>query len=426
LAVVAVLALGYGGVCEDMIGMNTESGSSAKKSFWTIQSGTILDDTAYDVKTESNGNIYVSGTTGGNLHDQIRPTNQVYSFIAKYSSDGSRRWTRISDYTSAYGRSLSLDSYGKAYLAYFVGFDYGSFMEKYTTDGVKEWVRPVSTTAVVSDIMVDSAGNICITGSNQRERVHGVGNISYEYDNMFVSKYASDMTLIWGHTIKSDGNGDFANAIATDSNGNVYIAGQVSGNLDGNMSAGENDIFIIKYNPEGVKQWTIQSGTNLSETIQDIVIDSNNNMYAVGATLGNLDGNTGIITLKYNSDGIRQWTRGLGSPGNHAYGVSLDPVGNLYVAGITCENLDGNAFVGGSAGNYFITKYTVDGVKQWTRISGTYIDSPSRFTCANGVAADFNGNIYAVGITYGSLDGNTPMGQADYFVVKYNSSGIKQ
>ncbi|MEW6026497.1 MAG: hypothetical protein AB1599_04290, partial [Planctomycetota bacterium] len=134
-----MLCLGYGGMCGLL--NNDDSGSSAKL-FWTIQSGatsgTILDDGARDVKTDSNGNIYVSGTTGGNLHDQIRPTNQVYSFIAKYSSDGSRQWTRISDYSSGNNGGLSLDSYSNAYLACFVDSDTGSFVEKYTTDGVKE------------------------------------------------------------------------------------------------------------------------------------------------------------------------------------------------------------------------------------------------------------------------------------------------
>ncbi|MDP7630100.1 MAG: SBBP repeat-containing protein, partial [SAR324 cluster bacterium] len=44
---------------------------------------------------------------------------------------------------------------------------------------------------------------------------------------------------------------------------------------------------------------------------------------------------------------------------------------------------------------------------------------------ANGVAVDSSGNVYAAGYTYGALDGSNA-GSYDLFVVKYNSSGVKQ
>jgi len=39
---------------------------------------------------------------------------------------------------------------------------------------------------------------------------------------------------------------------------------------------------------------------------------------------------------------------------------------------------------------------------------------------------DANGNVYVAGYTTGGLDGNTLTGTNDFFVTKYNSSGIKQ
>jgi len=43
-----------------------------------------------------------------------------------------------------------------------------------------------------------------------------------------------------------------------------------------------------------------------------------------------------------------------------------------------------------------------------------------------GVTTDSSDNIYVTGYTGGGLDGNTSSGQEDIFLVKYNSSGIKQ
>jgi len=68
----------------------------------------------------------------------------------------------------------------------------------------------------------------------------------------------------------------------------------------------------------------------------------------------------------------------------------------------------------------------------WTKQLGTSSGDEGR-----GVTTDSSGNIYVTGKTggvnnsayahlYGGLDGNTSSGSFDIFLVKYNSSGIKQ
>ena len=47
---------------------------------------------------------------------------------------------------------------------------------------------------------------------------------------------------------------DYANGVATDSSGNVYVTGGTKGGLDGNTNAGFNDLFVVKYNSSGTKQ----------------------------------------------------------------------------------------------------------------------------------------------------------------------------
>jgi len=44
----------------------------------------------------------------------------------------------------------------------------------------------------------------------------------------------------------------------------------------------------------------------------------------------------------------------------------------------------------------------------------------------NADTVDFSDKIYVTGNTRGALDGNTGSGNDDLFVVKYNSSGVKQ
>ena len=104
---------------------------------------------------------------------------------------------------------------------------------------------------------------------------------------------------------------DYANGVATDSSGNVYVTGGTKGELDGNTSAGNTDLFVIKYNSSGTKQWTKQLGTSSIDIANGVTTDSSGNVYVTGTTNGGLDGNTSagntdIFVVKYNSSGIKQ------------------------------------------------------------------------------------------------------------------------
>ena len=55
--------------------------------------------------------------------------------------------------------------------------------------------------------------------------------------------------------------------VTTDSSGNIYVTGTTEGWLDGNANSGGircylrascKDIFLVKYNSSGIKQWTKQ------------------------------------------------------------------------------------------------------------------------------------------------------------------------
>jgi len=217
---------------------------------------------------------------------------------------------------------------------------------------------------------------------------------------------------------------DYANGVATDSSGNVYVTGGTKGGLDGNTSAGNTDLFVVKYNSSGTKQWTKQLGSSGLDSANGITIDSSGNVYVAGVTYGGLDGNTSagytdLFVVKYNSSGTKQWTKQMGTASNDlARGVATDSSGNVYVTGDTYGGLDGNTSAGYN--DLFVVKYNSSGTKQWTKQLGTSSDD-----CAYGVATDSSGNVYVTGYTNGGLDG-TNAGGYDLFVVKYNSSGTKQ
>ena len=252
------------------------------------------------------------------------------------------------------------------------------------------------------------------------------GSKSTENTTCFGNKTTTDNTTTstWTKQLGTSSQ-DEGMGVTTDSSGNIYVTGYTKGDLDGNTSSGNRDIFLVKYNSSGAKQWTKQLGTSTFERGDKVTTDSSGNIYVTGYTDGDLDGNTSsggsdIFLIKFNSSGTKIWTKQLGtSKDEEAFEVTIDSSGNIYISGYTEGGLDGNTNSGRS--DIFLVKYNSSGTKQWTKQLGT-----SSVDKGRGVTTDSSDNIYVTGGTDGDLDGNTNSGSVDIFLVKYNSDGVKQ
>ena len=129
------------------------------------------------------------------------------------------------------------------------------------------------------------------------------------------------MTKQWTKQLGTSSS-EKAFGVATDSSGNVYVAGSTQGGLDGNSNAGSQDLFVLKYNSSGAKQWTKQMGVSGQfTTIRGVATDpTNDDVYVAGYTRGQIEGITvasiesdwttrRMMILKYNKAGTRQWIK---------------------------------------------------------------------------------------------------------------------
>jgi hypothetical protein len=249
------------------------------------------------------------------------------------------------------------------------------------------------------------------------------------YD-FYLTKYNSDGVKLYTKQLGVADSDTVATAVTTDANDNVYISGYTTGGLFGNTKQTDSthEVFITKYDKNGVKQFTRQLGVDGEKKVGiALAIDANGNFFVAGYTTGALDGYsmTGTVDSffsKYNSDGVKQFTRllGVADKETRGYGVATDAKGNVFVAGYTEGSLDGNTLSGSK--DFFVAKYDNSGVKQFTRQLGAV----GAVTVGTAVTTDDKGNVYTVGYTEGSLDGNARTGSRDSFVTKYDSSGVKQ
>ncbi|MFL5814865.1 MAG: SBBP repeat-containing protein [Bdellovibrionia bacterium] len=411
---------------------------STGAKIWTKQLGAASKSTSgMAVTTDSSGNIFVAGYTYGGL-DGNSLTGTSDFFVTKYDSTGAKIWTKqlgaASQYTNAYG--VKTDSSGNIFVAGHTngGLDGNSltgtqdfFVTKYDSTGAKQWSKQLgvaSTSTSGSGVATDSSGNIFVAGSTYG----GLdGNTLTGSQDSYVTKYDSTGTKTWTKQLGTLGRVDISTGVAAiDGLGNLYVAGTTDGGLDGNSQSGGKDFFVTKYSSSGTKLWTRQLGTDAWTVAYAVATDPSGNVFVAGLTQDGLDGNTfagdeDFFVTKYDPSGTKLWTRELGAASGwtEAYAVATDSSGNVFVAGSTAAGLDGNTITGWE--DFFVTKYDPSGTKLWTKQLGV----ASHGVWANAVATDSSGNVYVAGNTDGGLDGNTLIGTEDFFVTKYNSSGTK-
>lgn len=290
--------------------------------------------------------------------------------------------------------------------------------------GTKQMGAP-GKVAKGESVAIDASCNIYVAGST----TGGLDNnmVAGTWD-FFLTKYDSSGVKQYTQQLGAAGKQTYGRSVKTDASGNVYVTGYTNTGLDGSTLIGTQDMFLIKYNSAGVKQYIEHLGAATKATAgHSVAIDANGNVYVTGYTTGGLDGNTvtgtaDVFLTKYNSSGVRQYTRQLGVASQNTYGngVATDASGNVYVTGYTLGGLDGNALTG--TRDAFLAKYDNNGVKQYTKQFGL----DRSLTYATSVATDATGNAYITGVTWGGLDGNPNPGSRNFFLTKYDSSGAKQ
>lgn len=197
---------------------------------------------------------------------------------------------------------------------------------------------------------------------------------------------------------------DEAVAIARDPSGNLYVSGFSDSSVTG------NDIVTIKFNSAGVKQWTTRYNgpADGDDRPSKIVIDSAGNVYLCGHSAG---AGTGYdyVTLKYNPSGIQQWVaryNGTANGNDYATALAPDGQGNIYVTGYSAGP--------GTGYNYVTVKYNSAGGEQKVfRYNGA--GNGDDFAVA--IGTDKKNAVYVTGYSASAGSGK------DYTTIKYDATG---
>lgn len=249
-------------------------------------------------------------------------------------------------------------------------------------------------------------------------------------------------TTLWSRKAGAD-DVQSALGVATDAQSNVLVVGAFLGSIDFGLgaltSAGGNDAYVAKLNPNGTALWAKRYGDGGNQYAQHVATDPNGNVLVTGhfrQTL-NFGGNNlsdvsnffeDLFIAKLDGNGNHVWSKRYGDINNEeSQSIATDPQGNVLFVGAFQKTIDfgGGAIVAEDGGfNAFVTKLSANGDQQWAKSLGDAANEQK----ALGVAADKDSNVYVVGYFKGTIDlgGGALTADADKqsaFVVKYSPTG---
>ena len=226
---------------------------------WIQKLGNVELDDSYGIATDKDGNVFVGGVTTGNFEGEN--AGMYDGWLVKLDNDGQLEWVEqfgSPDYEFLW--DLDTDSEGNVYATGWTLGDlggenagsYDAWVTKYDSDGNQLWIEQFGTEGDdgigsfygSGGIEVDSNDNIFLTGYTESD-LGGPNAGSYD---AWAAKYDSNGNQLW---LQQFGTPDYdvGNNVIADNTGSIYVTGLTEGSL-GDLNAGSVDGWVAKLDAE--------------------------------------------------------------------------------------------------------------------------------------------------------------------------------
>ncbi len=197
---------------------------------------------------------------------------------------------------------------------------------KYSSSGDLQWNTTWggSGREIAKAMTIGPTGNIYVTGVTDS---FGLG-----LSDMVLVKFDGSGVFQWYKT-RGGGEYDEGTGIVLDSANNIYIVGSTF-----SFGAGSRDMLVVKYDDSGDYQWFKTKGGTDDEHGTGIALDSLENIYISGFTSSFSPGNDHLAVVKYDGSGTELWSCiPGGNEDKSAYDIALDSDDNIYLVGAYYE-----------------------------------------------------------------------------------------
>jgi hypothetical protein len=324
--------------------------------------------------------------------------------------------------TGAFATNLDYSSTGNTRATAFLTGPTGAgylYVGGYGTDGTshKQWfVRRSSnngTSWATAQTYQLSAGNdsqVYGMGQDPTGNIYAVGSASDGTNVRWIVQKSTDNGANWSvvhNYLYPSGQASEAHAIASDSSGNLYVAGNATD------STGLKH-WIVEYSTNGGTSWATSRdypNTTYKAMAYGITVDHNNNIYSCGTTYDSSGVQHWLMEMNASAGLSTAWTTSLywqqdsGQPAQ-CNSMAVGPNGNVYAVGWASSA--GHAATAGGV----LLWLTNPGSTSWDEF-GWFQDGNNSPTSFNGLGIGSGGGIWVVG------SGST---QTTGVILKTNSS----
>jgi len=291
------------------------------------------------------------------------------------------------------------------------------------------------------DVDADAADNSYTTGYfTTTANFTALSVTSSGIDDIFIYKTNGSGVGQW--LKKAGGSGsDKAFSIDADNLGNTVITGYFNNTAQFDAqsvtSAGQQDIFVAKYDAAGNLVWVMKAGGTGNDAGYGVTFDRSGNVIVTGEfsgtctfgsfTLTSAAGTADVFTAKYNPSGTVLWAKkGSGPLADKGTDVVADSLGNIYVSGLCSDTVTFDFTHNNSFNNaIFLIRYNAAGQEQWFRWMGSSTTAEPGGMDLNGGAITLTGDLTGSLFFFGGVGfPSLPTTQAfNIFLCRYDTSG---
>ena len=282
---------------------------------WITQFGSTGRDFSQEIITDNAGNSYIAGFTDGNLGGANQGQKDVW--LAKFNDNGGQVWIRqFGSIDIEELESLTIDSNNNLYLTgstrgNLEGTNAGetdAWIASYDSNGDQRWIQQFGTPNpdISYDITVDDSNDVYLTGST-RGTLEGSNQLS---EDAWLAKYSSSGQQQWVRQLGDVLQNDVGFGVSSHGNNQIFVTGETQGNLGG-VNGGGRDIFIAEFDGNGNQQGLItQFGSGQDDTVNDITLDPAGNIFLAAQTDGSIGRsnpeNSDILVTQFGDEPINE------------------------------------------------------------------------------------------------------------------------
>ncbi len=353
------------------------------------------------------GNIVITGTFEGTVNfgttgDELSSAGGKDVFLAKFSADGTHLWSK---------------SFGDVGDQIVIGVD----------------------TDVLEGIVISGTFANTINFGTAGDELNSAGG-----NDIFMAKFDADGAFLWSYKF-GDAADQQAHAMVLTTCGEIAVTGNFAGTInfgttgDELTSAGNDDIFFARFNPDGSHKWSYRFGDAAANQIGlAIATDLDGNAIVTGTFEGTVNfagneftsqGSTDVFLINYDHDGGLVFAKSYGDAAQQQVaGIEVDGNYAIVLTGLFHGTINfgatGDEMTSLGGADIYLAKVSGDGSFVWSKQFGDATDEQG---AQHALAIDDGFNIVLSGGVSSAVDFGggtlTGAGLTDVYLAKFTAGG---